>query len=63
MHLSADHDRCMGAGQCVLTAPDLFDADDDGLVVVLDADPAPDRRPAAEEAVRLCPNAALRLDG
>ncbi|MGW5121613.1 ferredoxin, partial [Streptomyces noursei] len=36
MRITVDTGRCVGAGQCVLTAPDLFDQDDDGLVTVLD---------------------------
>ncbi|HXA62668.1 MAG TPA: ferredoxin, partial [Streptosporangiaceae bacterium] len=37
----ADKDVCVGAGMCVLTAPELFDQDDDGLVAVLRSDPSP----------------------
>ena len=31
-----DHDLCIGAGQCVLVAPQIFDQDDKGLVILLD---------------------------
>jgi len=32
----ADRDRCVGAGQCVLSAPDVFDqSDQDGRVLIL----------------------------
>ena len=61
MRIIADKDRCIGSGQCALTAPDLFDSDDDGLVDVLDAEPDPSRLAAAREAVALCPSRALRL--
>lgn len=58
MKIAADRDTCIGAGLCVVTAPDLFDQDDDGLVVLLvdETDEA-----TAREAVSLCPSAALRL--
>jgi len=49
---------CIGAGMCVLTAPDVFDQDDEGLVVLLTAEPAD---PAALAAVPLCPSGALRV--
>ena len=62
MRLRADLDRCRGAGQCVFTAPDLFDQDDaEGLVVVLDPAPGPDRLPLAARAADACPNQALSL--
>ena len=54
----ADRDVCIGAGMCVLTAPDVFDQDDEGLVVLLTAEPAD---PAALAAVPLCPSGALRV--
>ncbi len=49
MRISVDTDRCVGAGQCVLSAPDVFDQDDMGIVLVL-AEPADE--PAREAARR-----------
>ncbi|CAN3983678.1 ferredoxin [Kitasatospora purpeofusca] len=58
------HDDCVGAGQCVLSAPEVFDQDNDGIVVLLREDldglGRADRE-GVEEAVRLCPSGALRL--
>lgn len=40
MNVTIDEDKCCGAGQCVLIAPDVFDQrDDDGIVILLDAQP------------------------
>ncbi|MFI2239539.1 ferredoxin [Streptomyces chrestomyceticus] len=62
LRLSADRDRCVGAGMCALTAPGVFDQDDEeGLVVLLDAAPAPEHRAAARMAAGLCPAGALAL--
>ncbi|MCM3822384.1 ferredoxin [Streptomyces albidoflavus] len=64
MRVTADTERCIGAGQCVLTAADLFDQDEDGIVVVLtdtvgeEADVA-----LARQAEHLCPAAALKVAG
>ena len=58
MKIAADRDLCIGAGLCVVTAPDVYDQDDDGLVVLLTEETD---RPAAREAVGLCPSGALRL--
>ena len=63
MKIAADRDVCIGSGNCVLTAPQVFDQDDDeGLVVVLttsDVDPAD--ADAIRDAVAHCPSGALRL--
>lgn len=59
IQVHADRDVCIGAGMCVLTAPEVFDQDDDGLVVVLDERPAD--ATAAGEAVANCPAGALSL--
>jgi ferredoxin len=63
MRIIADLDRCVGAGQCVLTDPTTFDQnDEDGTVVVLHdrpTDPATSAR--ARDAVHLCPSRALSL--
>jgi ferredoxin len=56
-----DRDRCVGAGMCALTAPDVFDQDDEGVVVVRTPAPAGDAADAAAEAVGLCPSGAVAL--
>jgi len=60
--IHVDQHKCVGAGQCVLSAPDLFDQDDDGIVVLLDANPGDDRHAAALKAARLCPAVAIRVE-
>ena len=55
-------DRCRGAGQCALTAPELFDqSEDDGTVVVLDEEPPPVLHERARLAAALCPNSVISL--
>ncbi|MCX2729888.1 ferredoxin [Saccharopolyspora sp. NFXS83] len=62
MQIEIDEDRCIGAGQCVLAAEDVFDQrDEDGVVVLLDDSPAPERHEAARQAAALCPAAAIAL--
>jgi ferredoxin len=63
MKIIADLTRCVGAGQCVLTEPALFDQDpEDGTVVVLDDQPSGDLLKAAHDAVRVCPSQALSIE-
>jgi ferredoxin len=57
----ADTSVCIGAGTCVLTAPAVFDQDDDGVVVVTDAEPGPGEADRVRDAVALCPSGALRF--
>ena len=59
----ADTDRCVGAGQCVLTDPETFDqSDEDGTVVVLRDTPADEEAlKHARMAVEICPSRALSL--
>jgi ferredoxin len=61
MTITVDPDKCCGAGQCVLAAPALFDQDDDGIVVLLDAAPGAVDQAAAREATILCPAAAITI--
>lgn len=54
--------KCIGAGQCVAHAADVFDQrDSDGTVVLLVAEPALARRAAVEKAVLLCPAQAIAI--
>lgn len=60
--VQVDRDVCIGAGLCVLAAPEVFDqSEDDGLVVVLAAGALADPDAAVREAVRRCPSGALSL--
>lgn len=61
--LHADTDRCIGAGQCVMTDDTLFDQDEDEGTVVLLADEVDgEKLEKARQAVMLCPSGALSLD-
>ena len=62
MRLLADTAICVGAGMCVLTAPAVFDQDDEhGTVLVRDSHPAGDDLARVHRAVDLCPSGALSL--
>lgn len=61
MRIKADTGVCVGAGQCVLTEPAVFDQDDDGIVVLLTDQPDDQAAVRAREAVSLCPSQALSI--
>ncbi|MFF4183485.1 ferredoxin [Streptomyces sp. NPDC001691] len=61
MRVSADRTICVGAGLCALTAPGVFDQDDDGLVDVITPDPDGHQQPAARQAGNLCPSGAVQI--
>lgn len=52
---------CVGAGQCALVAPEVFDQDDDGIVLLLEENPQGADLDAATKAARLCPARAIAL--
>jgi ferredoxin len=56
----ADRDRCCGSGNCASTLPEVFDQDDEGVVVVREPEPDADLRPAVDQAVLLCPVQAIQ---
>lgn len=62
MRIEVDEDKCVGGGQCVLAAAEVFDQrDEDGVVVLLDKEPRADLHEAVREAAMLCPAAAIRV--
>ncbi|MFH9616677.1 ferredoxin [Streptomyces sp. NPDC102402] len=62
MYIEFDEPKCVAAGQCAMVAPDIFDQrDDDGVAIVLDANPGPEHHDEVREAAAVCPAAALRL--
>ncbi|MEE3753140.1 ferredoxin [Mycobacterium intracellulare] len=62
MHVTIDETKCCSAGQCVLIAPEVFDQrEDDGIVVLLEADPAEGQYEATRQAAAVCPAAAIAV--
>ncbi|MFC8826018.1 ferredoxin [Streptomyces sp. NPDC057137] len=62
MNVVIDEEKCVGSGQCVLTAPDVFDQRDaDGVVVLLQDTPPETELTNVREAADLCPAAAIRV--
>ncbi|MET0205232.1 MAG: ferredoxin [Casimicrobiaceae bacterium] len=60
--IHVDDDLCIGAGQCVLVAPQIFDQDDKGLVILLDPTPPQALHEAARKAAKLCPARAITIE-
>ncbi|MFE7275165.1 ferredoxin [Streptomyces sp. NPDC057623] len=62
--ITLEPERCVGAGHCVLSAPEVFDQDEtDGIVVLLAPAPNAALADAVHEAADLCPARAILVDG
>ena len=61
IHVEVDRALCIGSGDCVDTAPDVFQLDDEDKAVVVD----PDGAPADDvlEAAQNCPVTAIFVIG
>ena len=62
MKLIADRDACISSGNCMMVSEELFDADDDGIVVLRTEEVPADEEDHAREAVKICPASVLRLE-
>ncbi|WP_182379321.1 ferredoxin [Nocardioides sp. WS12] len=64
MKITVDTDLCEVHGDCVVAAPDIFDiGEDDDVVQILNAEPGEEYRKAIVQAVKMCPVAAIRIEG
>jgi ferredoxin len=63
MEIDIDRDACMGSGNCVYTAPGVFELDNDSIARVVDPEASPDE--VILTAARQCPTHAItvRRDG
>jgi ferredoxin len=62
MKVSVDREKCVASGQCVLSAPALFDQDEnDGTVILLNDDPSRDQYSAARLAAQMCPASVITV--
>jgi ferredoxin len=62
MRVIVDKDVCIGAGNCVRTAPDVFDQDEEGFAEVLDDNPPRELEEDVLLARRLCPARAITVN-
>ena len=56
-----DFDLCESNARCMEAAPEVFEVRDDDFLYILDEKPPEDMRSKVEEAVRLCPKAAISI--
>ena len=62
MKVAVDKDKCIGAGQCVMTAPEVFDQDEDaGTVVLLAEMPPATSQERVRRAVNFCPARVIEV--
>lgn len=63
MRVILDQDKCVASGQCVTAAGMVFDQrDEDGIAVLLAAEPGPERDAEVRLAAALCPAVAIRIE-
>jgi ferredoxin len=63
MRVRVDQARCVGSGNCVLTAPEVFDQRvEDGIVVLLDPSPPAELAERVRRAAALCPAGVITVD-
>ncbi len=61
MRIVVNYDKCTGLGMCEAEAPDLFEVQDDGSLLVLEEKPGDYKREELEAAVTACPTEALSI--
>ena len=62
MRVVVDYDLCESNAVCMGIAPEVFEVRDDGYLYVLQEEPPEELRPKVEEAARLCPTQAIRVE-
>lgn len=64
MKITVDTNLCEVHGDCVVVAPDFFDiGEDDEVVQVLNDEPGEEHRATVLQAAKMCPVAAIRIEG
>ncbi|MFE6752432.1 ferredoxin [Streptomyces sp. NPDC057684] len=61
MKVVVDMNKCQDHGQCVFSAPDVFQLDDTGRLAYV-SDPDEALRDEVEEAADVCPLQAIRIE-
>ena len=62
MRVQVDQEKCASSGQCVMTAPDVFDQRDfDGVVSLRTDRPSPEQTEDVRYAASICPSRAITV--
>ncbi|MEU0934437.1 MULTISPECIES: ferredoxin [unclassified Embleya] len=62
MRVTADQQRCIGSGMCVLAVAEVFDqGEDDGIVHLLRQDVPGELEDRVRHAARVCPSRAIAV--
>ncbi|MEU2914850.1 ferredoxin [Streptomyces massasporeus] len=62
MKITVDRSKCTGLGICESLAPDVFEVNDEGELVLKTETVPPGTLSDVEEAIAGCPTEALRLE-
>lgn len=62
MKVVVDMDKCQDHGQCAFSAPEVFEINADGKLVVLNDSPDEALRDSVEEAADVCPVQAITIE-
>jgi ferredoxin len=62
MKVIVDFAKCTGLGICESMAPEFFEVNDEGELVLLKGNVSDDELQTVEEAVAGCPTEALRIE-
>ncbi len=61
MRVVVDYDLCESNALCMGVAPEVFEVRDDDNLYLLNENPPEELRDKVEQAVRLCPKAAISI--
>lgn len=62
MKVTVDQDKCVASGQCVVAAMEVFDQrEEDGIVVLLNAEHPAEQADDIRHAAAVCPAVAIEV--
>ena len=62
MRVVVDYDLCESNALCKGVAPEVFEVREDDNLYILNENPPEEMRDKVEQAVRLCPKAAISIE-
>jgi ferredoxin len=62
MRVVVDFEMCAPTGGCMQVCPEVFEVSSDGYLRILNENPGPELADKVNEAVDLCPTAAISIE-